>query len=166
MMDITEARDAALAAHPGWRSGDIENLARGMVAKSELLALQDRLGEEIAEFEVAEAERHEEWKRENPDGSLIGVVGGIGWGSQSARDDENWADLMERSEQGIRAAETEAKRPVSTFDYERDVLEPWRAKDRALRAGPTKDMGPRPATIEDARPASIEDAILALPDEW
>jgi hypothetical protein len=163
-MAIEDARNAALAVHPGWSSGDIENLARGMVAKSELLALQDRLGEEVAAFEASEAERHEAWREANPDGKLLGVVGGIGWGSGNPKDDENMADLFER---GQKLAEAEDRvRSRSTFDYERDVVQAWQAKDRALRAGPKADTGPRPATAADARPATIEDAFLALPEEW
>lgn len=167
-LTIEEARNAAILAHPEWRSADIERLAQGMVGTSEKLALLDQLEREVTEFDTAEAERHDEWKAANPDGSLLGVPGGIGWGSQSARDDANMADLFERSERAAEAGSgtrQHGHRSPPVFDYD-DIVKDWQAKDRALRAGPKKDTGPRPATAADARPATIEDAFEDLPDHW
>jgi hypothetical protein len=169
IMTIEEARDAALRANPGWSSSDIENVARGMVAKATKLHLLDQLAEEVAEFDAAEAERREAYQRENPD-SLLGMLGGSGWGSQSERDDAQWAQteaVMERNAQRI---EEQSGGKADDDWYERQVLRPWqKAQQEAME--PKADTGPRPATIEDANAAKRESAadirarLLLMPFE-
>jgi hypothetical protein len=98
MMPLTldEARNAAFVAHPGWPSSDIDNLARGMVASSEKMALLDELEQQGRDYDAAQAEAKRQ-READPNASLAGTVGGHSWGSESEQDADNW-EQMGRSE--------------------------------------------------------------------
>jgi hypothetical protein len=65
-MTLQEARRAALLAHPGWPSTDIENAAKSMLAAEGVLDAKDKLADAAEEMQTeADARRaalFDEWQ--------------------------------------------------------------------------------------------------------
>jgi hypothetical protein len=102
-LTLTEAREAALKAHPGWRSDDIDRLARGMVASAEKLEALDAMNAEVDRLQTeADAQNAADY---DP-GAPLGRVGGSAdpWAAlRGDREANAWQRFAED------AAEAEAK---------------------------------------------------------
>ena len=96
-LTLEEARRAVMVAHPDWRSADVENAARGMMATEARLAAQDAL---TAQVEALQASADAQNANARTAG-LSGHVGGAASVWDALRGDREaaaWQDLADRAE--------------------------------------------------------------------
>ena len=104
-LTIQEARRAVMAAHPEWRSADVEHAAQGMLVTEARLAAQDALTAQVEALQASADAQNAEART----AGLSGHVGGAAsvWDAlRGDREDAQWADLAARADaEAARVAE-------------------------------------------------------------
>lgn len=101
-LTIQDARRAVMAAHPDWRSADVENAAQGMLVTEARLEALDTLTAQVEALQASADAQNAGAKT----AGLSGHVGGAASVWDALRGDREaaaWQDLADR-------AETEAQR--------------------------------------------------------